>query len=56
MITKPCPKCKGEGIVAETRELIVRVPAGVDTGTRLRVRGEGEPARTAALPEICMWC
>jgi molecular chaperone DnaJ len=43
VITRPCPRCKGEGIVAEVRELVVRVPAGVDTGTRLRVRGEGEP-------------
>jgi molecular chaperone DnaJ len=42
-ISRPCPRCKGEGIVAEVRELVVRVPAGVDTGTRLRVRGEGEP-------------
>ncbi len=43
VITKRCAKCKGEGIVTDTRELVVRVPAGVDTGTRLRVRGEGEP-------------
>lgn len=42
MITKPCARCRGEGIVADMRELAVRVPAGVDTGTRLRVRGEGE--------------
>ncbi|WP_298034053.1 molecular chaperone DnaJ [uncultured Desulfovibrio sp.] len=42
MITKTCAKCRGEGIVTDTRELVVRVPAGVDTGTRLRVRGEGE--------------
>lgn len=42
MIAKPCARCRGEGIVADTRELVVRVPAGVDTGTRLRVRGEGE--------------
>ena len=42
IITKPCPKCKGEGTVETIREIVVRVPAGVDTGTRLRVRGEGE--------------
>ncbi len=42
-IPQPCPKCKGKGLVRITRELSVRVPAGVDSGTRLRVRGEGEP-------------
>ncbi len=42
IIVKPCPRCKGEGILNETRELSVQIPAGVDTGTRLRVRGEGE--------------
>ncbi|MDD6182050.1 MAG: molecular chaperone DnaJ [Desulfovibrionaceae bacterium] len=43
IIAKPCPKCKSRGIVTETKELSVRIPAGVDTGTRLRVRGEGDP-------------
>lgn len=42
-IAKPCAKCKGEGIITENKELSVRIPAGVDTGTRLRVRGEGDP-------------
>lgn len=50
IITKPCPRCKGEGIVADTRELVVRIPAGVDTGTRLRVRGEGEPGTHGGPP------
>ena len=43
IISKPCPKCRGEGITSEIKTLNVRVPAGVDNGTRLRVRGEGEP-------------
>ncbi|MBQ7585994.1 MAG: molecular chaperone DnaJ [Desulfovibrionaceae bacterium] len=42
VIVKPCPTCKGEGIVIDSRQLEVTIPAGVDTGTRLRVRGEGE--------------
>ncbi len=38
----PCPKCRGRGLVQETRELTVRIPAGVNTGARLRLRREGE--------------
>lgn len=43
IIRTPCPKCKGHGIVHDVRELLVRIPAGVDNGNRLRLRGEGEP-------------
>jgi molecular chaperone DnaJ len=50
VISKPCPKCKGAGIVDDVRKILVRVPAGVDTGTRLRVRGEGEPGMHGGPP------
>jgi molecular chaperone DnaJ len=43
VISNPCSRCKGSATIHETRELAVRIPAGVDTGNRLRLRGEGEP-------------
>lgn len=38
----PCSKCRGQGNISEKRTMNVKVPAGVDTGLRLRVSGEGE--------------
>jgi molecular chaperone DnaJ len=45
MIKDPCRRCRGEGQVEMDRELSVDLPAGVDTGSRLCLRGEGEPGR-----------
>ncbi|MDD4938605.1 MAG: molecular chaperone DnaJ [Candidatus Omnitrophica bacterium] len=42
VIQTPCPQCRGEGRTKVTRNIKVKVPAGVDTGSNLRVRGEGE--------------
>ncbi|MDX1763622.1 MAG: molecular chaperone DnaJ, partial [bacterium] len=42
IITHPCRKCRGVGRVRSSREISVKIPAGVETGTRLRVSGEGE--------------
>ena len=41
-IQTPCPQCQGEGRVSVTRNIKVKIPPGVDTGSHLRVRGEGE--------------
>ncbi len=41
-IQTPCPDCHGEGRSKVTRKIKVKIPAGVDTGSNLRVRGEGE--------------
>jgi molecular chaperone DnaJ len=42
IITDPCGDCHGQGRVEETKTLSVKVPAGVDTGDRIRLSGEGE--------------
>ncbi|MEI7703571.1 MAG: molecular chaperone DnaJ [Deltaproteobacteria bacterium] len=44
VITDRCPTCGGAGGLAEKSTVEVRVPPGVDSGTRLKLRGEGEPA------------
>jgi molecular chaperone DnaJ len=41
-VEKPCSACRGEGRTAKTTKLTVRVPAGVETGSRLRSSGNGE--------------
>lgn len=42
MISDPCGSCHGQGRVEEHKTLSVKVPAGVDTGDRIRLTGEGE--------------
>jgi molecular chaperone DnaJ len=42
VITKPCQTCKGNGTIEQTRKLTVKIPAGIATGQRLRLSGEGE--------------
>ncbi|MEJ5915317.1 molecular chaperone DnaJ [Pseudokineococcus sp. 1T1Z-3] len=41
-IPSPCPECAGEGRVQERRDLTVRVPPGVSTGTRIQLAGQSE--------------
>lgn len=50
VIKKPCLRCRGEGLIEDRREISVRIPAGVDNGTRLRIRHEGEPGINGGPP------
>jgi molecular chaperone DnaJ len=47
-IEHPCAECRGEGRVSEVRVKRVKVPAGVDTGMRLRASGDGEAGMQGA--------
>jgi molecular chaperone DnaJ len=42
VIPSPCPTCAGQGRVRATRKMTVDIPAGVDTGLRLQLPGQGE--------------
>jgi molecular chaperone DnaJ len=42
MISDPCPSCGGAGQAQKDSELMVKIPAGIDTGQKLKLKGEGE--------------
>lgn len=46
----PCSLCNGKGVVPKAEQVKVRIPAGVDTGSRVRVPGKGEGGRLGAPP------
>ncbi|WP_392552425.1 molecular chaperone DnaJ [Orbus wheelerorum] len=47
-IKNPCKKCHGEGRIQKTKTLSATIPAGVDTGNRIRLSGEGEAGKNGA--------
>ncbi len=49
-IETPCEDCRGQGRVRSTRKLTVKVPAGVENGMRLVLRGEGEGGENGGPP------
>jgi molecular chaperone DnaJ len=50
VIDEPCSACGGQGRVQEQKTLSVKIPAGVDTGDRIRLAGEGEAAAKGGRP------
>lgn len=50
IIPHPCKECRGQGKVKKTRTIRVNIPAGVDTGSKLRIRGDGEPGERGGPP------
>jgi molecular chaperone DnaJ len=53
VITDPCETCRGQGLVARTITKDVHIPAGVDDGNRVRIRGEGEASPDGGPPGDC---
>ncbi len=50
IIDTPCPECRGRGQVRRERSIAVNIPAGVDTGSKLRMSGEGEAGERGGSP------
>ena len=48
IITHPCDDCSGSGLVAKTKTVSIKIPAGVDTGDRIRLANEGEAGEQGA--------
>ena len=47
-IKNPCLKCSGSGQIKKQKTISVTIPSGVETGTRIRITGEGEPGQRGA--------
>lgn len=50
IINEPCTKCGGTGKERKTRKINIKIPAGVDTGSVIPLRGEGEPGERGGPP------
>jgi molecular chaperone DnaJ len=49
-INNLCPVCRGSGVLEKQKSMEVKIPAGVEEGTRLRVKGEGDAGERGARP------
>ncbi|MEO6056216.1 MAG: J domain-containing protein [Gemmatimonadales bacterium] len=48
--SEPCPTCRGAGEVRTQRQVVITVPPATETGTRVRIRGQGQTVRAGAPP------
>ena len=53
LIPDPCRECSGDGRVRARRSITVKIPAGVDTGTRVQLAGQGEVGAGGGPPATC---
>jgi molecular chaperone DnaJ len=50
IVEKPCKRCHGSGRERQTKRYAVKIPAGARSGTRVRLKGKGEPGRNGGPP------
>ena len=50
IITEPCPRCRGTGKEKHERRISIKIPAGVDNGTQIRLSGEGHAVERGGSP------
>jgi molecular chaperone DnaJ len=50
VVEDPCPRCHGSGRERRTKRYTVKIPAGVKDGTKIRLRGKGEPGMNGGPP------
>ena len=50
IVTSPCKECRGEGRVRVSKPLMVKIPAGIDSSSQIRISGEGEAGPRGTLP------
>jgi molecular chaperone DnaJ len=50
LIEQPCRNCRGSGLIKKRRKITVRIPAGIDEGYQLRLRGEGDMTSSLGEP------
>jgi len=50
VIKDPCPRCRGEGRIKRRKKISVKIPPGIENGSRLKIAGEGEAGRHGAPP------